>query len=220
MSSGVVVYGTGGMGREALQLAVDCYAAGGSPVPLGFLDEAPALHGTSINGFPVLGGSEWLRANPDAAVLVAIGSPAVRRRVVAQLEQVRAFYSPVLVHPSAVVGTGAVFGAGTLVCARVVVTTNITVGRHAIVNLGCTLSHDVTLGDYATLACGVHLSGNVSVQEGSEIGVGANVIQGRTIGAWSMVGAGAAIVRDVPENATVVGCPGRVIKTRPLGWQG
>lgn len=219
MTSRLVVYGTGGMGREALQLAFDCHAAASGPAPIGFLDDSEALRGTAINGHPVLGGAAWLQANPDAAVVVAIGSPATRQRVVAELERVRVFQAPALVHPSAVVGAGVSLGAGALVCAGAIVTTNVYLGRFAIVNLGCTLSHDVVLGDYATLACGVHLSGNVSVGEGADIGVGANAIQGRSIGAWSIVGAGTTVVHDVPADTTVVGCPGKVIKTRTAGWQ-
>jgi UDP-perosamine 4-acetyltransferase len=55
--------------------------------------------------------------------------------------------------------------------------------------------------------------------EGCYLGVGANIIDKVSIGAWSVVGAGTTIVKDVPENTTVVGVAGKVIKTRPAGWQ-
>jgi acetyltransferase EpsM len=37
------------------------------------------------------------------------------------------------------------------------------------------------------------------------------VKQSITIGKWAVVGAGAVVIRNVPDNATVVGCPARII---------
>jgi acetyltransferase-like isoleucine patch superfamily enzyme len=36
------------------------------------------------------------------------------------------------------------------------------------------------------------------------------------VGPGCVVGAGAVVIRDVPAGATVVGNPGRVVKTRPF----
>jgi acetyltransferase EpsM len=72
--------------------------------------------------------------------------------------------------------------------------------------------------DFVTLAPGVHVSGNVNLGEGCYVGTGANIIEKIRLGAWSTVGAGSTIVDDVPPNTTVVGCPGKVIKTREQGW--
>ena len=54
--------------------------------------------------------------------------------------------------------------------------------------------------------------------EGADVGIGASVTQGNTIGAWSIVGAGAVVIGDVDADTTVVGCPSRVVDTRPSGW--
>jgi acetyltransferase-like isoleucine patch superfamily enzyme len=43
--------------------------------------------------------------------------------------------------------------------------------------------------------------------------MGSIVIQCLSIGRQSVVGAGAVVLRDVPDGATVVGVPARVIKT-------
>jgi UDP-2-acetamido-3-amino-2,3-dideoxy-glucuronate N-acetyltransferase len=49
------------------------------------------------------------------------------------------------------------------------------------------------------------------VRKGSSIGSGAVVMCGVTIGAGAMVGAGAVVTRDVPDGATVVGVPARLV---------
>jgi acetyltransferase-like isoleucine patch superfamily enzyme len=38
------------------------------------------------------------------------------------------------------------------------------------------------------------------------------VIKGIKIGTWAIIGAGAVIINDIPDNAVVVGNPGRIIK--------
>ena len=43
------------------------------------------------------------------------------------------------------------------------------------------------------------------------IGVGASVLGDIKIGSNSKVGAGAVVVKDVPDNSTVVGIPGRIV---------
>jgi acetyltransferase-like isoleucine patch superfamily enzyme len=42
----------------------------------------------------------------------------------------------------------------------------------------------------------------------------ATIKQGITIGDDVIIGAGAVIINDIPSNSTVVGNPGRIIKTR------
>ena len=54
----------------------------------------------------------------------------------------------------------------------------------------------------------------MEVGEGTHIGAAAVVIQQVKIGRWSTIGAGAVVLRDVPDYATVVGNPGRVIKIK------
>lgn len=48
------------------------------------------------------------------------------------------------------------------------------------------------------------------VKEGATVGANATIVAGVTIGRYAMVGAGAVVLRDVPEQALVLGNPGRV----------
>ena len=83
----IVIFGTGGMGREVHGLLEDlnCADEGGEYEMLGFLDGNPSLHGSLVHGLPVLGDAAWSRANPTVAVALAVGSPAARRRLAAEL---------------------------------------------------------------------------------------------------------------------------------------
>jgi sugar O-acyltransferase (sialic acid O-acetyltransferase NeuD family) len=214
----LLIYGSGGHAREVLELVRCLNDERPRFEVVGWIDDDPAKQGVMLKEHPVLARGEALRRLPTGGqVVLALGSPSTRRRVAIILSEA-SVTSPVLVHPRAWVGRDVELGPGTQVAAGAMVSTDVRISRHAILNQGATVAHDVVLGDYATLAPGVRLSGAVTVGEGADVGTGSAVIQGVRIGAWSVVGAGAAVVRDVPDDATAVGVPARVIAARPAGW--
>lgn len=216
----LVIFGSGGHAREVHQLVEAINAVQKRIDFLGFLDSDPAKHGSLVHGLPVLGGGEWLAGGGRAAVhiVIAIGSPAAKRRVVHSLPQGESSPFLTLIHPGACVGNRVHLGIGCTICAGVQITTDIQVGQHVIVNTGAMLCHDVEVGDYATIAPAAVLAGAVKVGQGADIGAGCTAIQGISIGPWSITGAGSVVITDVPENVTVVGVPAKSIKRKPSGW--
>jgi acetyltransferase-like isoleucine patch superfamily enzyme len=58
-------------------------------------------------------------------------------------------------------------------------------------------------------------SAGITVGDGAWIGAGVMVLDGVTIGTQAVVGAGAVVRDPVPDRATAVGVPARVVGTRP-----
>ena len=56
------------------------------------------------------------------------------------------------------------------------------------------------------------MAGNIKVKKGVHIGLGAQIVQGVVIGENAIIGAGAVILKDVPDNAVMVGNPAKVLK--------
>lgn len=209
----IVVIGAGGHGREIAQLINDIAEDGGGFEIIGFVDDDISLTGKVIAGLPVLGELSWLTEQPEIAVAVGVGKPAVKQALLQRLS-VQRTKVPELIHPSALLGRRISVGAGVQICAGCILTTDISLGSMVTLNRGCHISHDCVIGAFASLHPAVALAGNVSVGEGAELGIGSCSIQGRTIGAWSVVGAGAVITRDVREAVTVVGVPAREVSPR------
>ena len=57
-------------------------------------------------------------------------------------------------------------------------------------------------------------SAGITVGDGAWLGAGAKVLDGVEIGANAVIGAGAVVRESVPERATAVGVPARVVGTR------
>lgn len=218
MSRPLVLYGASDLGRDALSVIHALAEAGAPREVLGFVDDGPEKQGQTFLDVPVLGTREWLEGRAGAVdVLLTVGDPRIRRRIVKALEPEGHHYAT-LVHPGAVLSPWVTLGEGVLVMAGCTFTVEIQVGAHAVINPGCTLAHDVRIGSYAYLSPGVNLAGRVVVEDGAYLGVGANVIPSRTVGAGAFVGAGAVVTRDVPPNRVAAGVPARAIRSLDAPW--
>lgn len=170
----------------------------------GFIDVD--LDKSSLLGYPVFHESP----KEPSEVVIAIGNNEVRKRIV---NDNKSFTYPRLIHPSANISHRSVLGNGTVIMAGATINVDVNVGQHCIVNTNASIDHDCIIDDFVHLSPNIALAGNVRIGEGTHVGIGACVIQGITIGKWVTIGAGAVIIKDIPDGCTVVGNPGRIVKT-------
>lgn len=202
MTRDLVIVGLGGVGRALRTFVNDVDRQGKRWRFLGFVDDA----GESRRQSGFLGPIDWL-SGKDLDVLVGLGLPATRRRVVERLQRDAGLRFPALVHPRAYVPDTVPVGRGTIVYPGACIDPDTALGDFVLMNQNATLGHDSVLLDYATLAPGVSIGGTVTVGSGANVGIGASCIQGLTLGAWCTIGASAAVIRDVVDGDTVVGVP-------------
>ena len=199
-----------GLAREVLA----CVRTHGTHEVVGLLDDSVDLHGTRVDGVPVLGGLATVAEHPDAALLVCAGRGASRAALVERLAQhgvgPERFAS--VVHPGVEVPGGCTLGAGSVLLAGVVLTTAVTLGAHVVAMPHVTFTHDDVVEDFATFATGVSLGGSVRVGRAAYLGMNASVRERLTIGAGATIGMGSAVLEPVPEGATWAGVPARPLR--------
>ena len=208
----LVIVGAGGLGRETLfQLQASEQIEPRFSI-LGFADDEKV--GQTVHGLPVLCGTEALAVRDrNTAVVLAVGKPAVRRRLYEKLRQNLCLSFPTILAPGVVCSDSVSFGKGCIVGFGSTITVDIRIGDFVLVSNGCNIGHDAVLDDFTTLYPGVHVSGNVHLGAGCEVGVGSNIIQGLSVGENAILGAGCAVIRNIPSDCTAVGVPARVIRT-------
>jgi serine O-acetyltransferase len=113
------------------------------------------------------------------------------------LSQVARFLTGIEIHPAAQIGWRLFIdhGLGTVI------------GETAIVGDDVTLYQGVTLGGTGKELGKRH----PTIGNGVVVGSGARVLGNITVGDRSRVGAGSVVVRDVPDDSTIVGVPGHLI---------
>ena len=114
------------------------------------------------------------------------------------MSQCSRFFTGIEIHPGAKIGKGLFIDHG----------------------MGVVIGETSEIGDNVTIFQGVTLGGtgkekgkrHPTIRDNTIISAGAKVLGSIEIGKNVIVGAGAVVIRSVPDNVTVVGVPGRIVK--------
>lgn len=114
------------------------------------------------------------------------------------ISQIARVLTGIEIHPGATLGAGILIDHG----------------------MGVVIGETAELGDRITIYHGTTLGGtgkekgkrHPTVGNNVVIGAGAKILGNISIGSNSKIGANSVVINDVPEGATVVGIPGRVVK--------
>ena len=114
------------------------------------------------------------------------------------ISQITKFFTGIEIHPGAVIGRELFIDHGM----------GVVIGETAVIGDNVTLYQGVTLGGTGKERGKRHPTiGNNVV-----IGAGAKILGNIKIGDNSYIGANAVVIKDVPDNSTVVGVPGRITR--------
>lgn len=108
------------------------------------------------------------------------------------------FRTGIEIHPAAKLGYGIFIDHGT----------GVVIGETAEIGNNVTIYQGATLGGTGKDTGKRH----PTVESGVMISAGAKILGPITVGRNAKIGAGSVVLKDVPENATVVGVPGVVVR--------
>ncbi|MDU1265929.1 MAG: serine O-acetyltransferase EpsC, partial [Peptostreptococcus sp.] len=118
------------------------------------------------------------------------------------ISQVFRFFTGIEIHPGAQIGHSIFIDHGM----------GVVIGETAEVGNRVVIYHGVTLGGTG------HHTGKRHPTIGNDvfIGTGAKILGPITIGDHTKIGANSVVLKDMPEGATIVGIPGKVVKITPV----
>lgn len=207
----LAIIGAGGHGKVILDAALlmGCWES------IAFLDDSskamPTLLGTDILGGSTLLGTTVTADEYDLAI--GVGDNHIRAKIF-QAAKALGFQFPCIIHPSATISKFTEIGEGTVLFAHSVVNPASTIGKCVIINTSASIDHDCQLGDFSHISPGVRLGGGVQIGDFSWMGIGSCTRHEITVGANCLIGAGAVVVKNIPDNTTVVGNPAAPFKRK------
>ena len=202
MKDEIIILGTGGHSSVVL----DAIWADGTYEPIGFIDLQETWQGDPLP-LPYLGSYDTIVNFPNHAFVIALGNASHREQVANQY----ALRYPVIIHPSAVMGSQVTIGEGTVVLAHVTINAHTRIGKHCILNTACVIEHHNQLGDYVHMAPACATGGQVNIDHHCLIGIHASVLPNHHIASHVTLGAHSVATKNITVSGTYIGCP--AIKT-------
>lgn len=120
------------------------------------------------------------------------------------LSQIARFFTGIEIHPGAKIGAGFMIDHGM----------GVVIGETAVIGNNVTLYHDVTLGGRKFYdENGKKLEKrHPTICDNVTIGSGAQILGPITIGRNVKIGSNAIVIKDIPDNCTVVNTPAYIVK--------
>lgn len=185
---------------------------------IGFVDDNNDIQNTSVIGLPVIGKYQDLFSkkfkDKIKDVYCPIGVNKIRMEYLSTLKK-EGYAIPSFIHHTVSIAPDVILGEAVYMLAGNIIMPHTTIGNYIMINMDSTIAHHVTVEDGVFMSSGVNVGALINVRKRAYIGMGVTAMTGvKEIGQDCLLGAGTVIIKDVPAYATVVGNPGRVIKTK------
>ena len=204
----IVIVGAGGMGRETAWLIEEINGIKNEWEILGFIVDDDQFKGKMINGYTVLGDTNYLKTlSEDIFVIVAIGNGKIRENVVKKIGNKK--YAT-LIHPNVNIAKSSKIEEGCIICSGALISVDTKISKHCIINFNSIIAHDAILEDFVTIHVNVNISGTVKIGKYSIIGSGTSIHQKKVIGENCIVGIGSSVIKNVKNGKTALGVPAEI----------
>ena len=215
--------GGGGYGREVLPWALPSIRRSFPDTPpedirAVFVESEPTS--PTINGRDVFSAEDFAAIDCDRKFFnVAVGNGDVRKTLADMMYDL-GIPAIGISHDVSEERFGNCFDDGHLLAYMITITSNCTIGKFFQGGGSSYVGHACTIGDYVTFSPRVTLEGYADIGDFAQMGAYAVVAKGTPdrpirIGTGATIGMGAVITEDVPDGATVVGHPARILQPRP-----
>ena len=204
----VYIIGCGGNAK----VVVDICICSGYNI-LGFFDDKNDKSYT-YRGIKVIGKINDIMKYHNINLINSIGNCHCRQEINEKLNNCQCKINWInCIHPLSYIAPTVTMGHGNIVCFGAVINSDAKIGNFNLVNSCAIIEHDCIINDFNHCAPRSTLCGNVVLGNLNLLGVSASIIPGKNIGNNNIIGAMSVIIKDVRNDQTIVGVPGKNIKT-------
>jgi sugar O-acyltransferase (sialic acid O-acetyltransferase NeuD family) len=165
----LLIVGAGGLGREVGNWAIDAINESSGWIITGFLDDNPnALYGKTTS-IPLIGSVAGFVPSNGVYVVIAMGNPAVRRKLHEELLVKGAQFANVI-HPTAIVAEGARLGVGVVAAPFSILSADSCIGDGVVVNYHAVIQHDAEVGRWSYISSHGNVGGGASLGQEAVVG--------------------------------------------------
>jgi sugar O-acyltransferase (sialic acid O-acetyltransferase NeuD family) len=206
-----VIIGAGTYGEVYLSYLQEC----GIEV-VAFMDNNPTLVGTYIKGIRVVGSEDLLETeewkHKVSNVYCPIGNNPLRRKILSRVKEL-GYNTPYFIHPSACIADNVSIAEGVYVLPQTVIMPFTKIDKYCMISMNAKIAHHSILEEGCFISTGVNFGANIHALKDAYMGIGSLIMTGvKIVGENSLIGAGSIVIRDVPDNAVMVGNPAKVLK--------
>ena len=205
------IYGTGGLGREVLELTKQINNVQQRWDQILFIDDfrdEKNFHNCQVTSFQEL---KQIKNHDDIEIIVAVGEPK-NRKMLAETLQTEGYKLATLIHPNVYIPASTEIGSGTVICAQAIISCDVVIGKNVYIQPNALVGHNTIIADNTVISGLVHIAGSCYIGHESYIGMNACVKEDIKIGNEAIIGIASVVVRDIPDAVIALGNPARPMK--------
>lgn len=204
------IYGSGGLGREVLELAGIINKRSDRWEEIIFLIDGES--GNTVNGIKVYSYTDALDLFADnLEISMGIGEPAVREKLFNRIKE-DGIEAVTLIHPDIHIPETTTVGKGVTIQYGCFISCNVTIENYAYLQPQVNVGHDDLLKEGCILSGMANLAGKVTVGRYAYIGLSTALKEGVSVGSHSIVGMYSAVYKDIEDEMIAMGNPARTMK--------
>jgi sugar O-acyltransferase (sialic acid O-acetyltransferase NeuD family) len=210
----IVIYGSGGFGREVVWLINNINKVKKEWRIVGFIDDTKKdKYVKYVDNTLLLGGKEWFQTQSDELyVICAMGSSESRYKIYNELSIYKNLKLATLIDPSVAIDDTAYIGKGSIICYGSNIMAGAKLGKGIVLNIRTAIGHDCTVGDYCTCCVHTVLSGGSRLGEFCEIGSNSFLLKNITLASHVTVAPVSSVLSNLKESGIYSGNPARRVK--------
>jgi sugar O-acyltransferase (sialic acid O-acetyltransferase NeuD family) len=117
-----------------------------------------------------------------------------------------------IIHPKTIISRFAKIGIGTIISENTIIGPFVTLGKGCRIGPNGIVCHECNLSDGVNLSPKATMGGGCNIGEKTWLCIGSTLSDHITIGNNCVVGAGAVVLKDMPDNALIIGMPAFIKK--------